>query len=210
MALESAALFVSQLAQGLDLLWGVIGQRVGFEPAPAILDGIEFGCIGRQPFQPEAPVALDKLLDCHGPMSFESIPDDHHRSPNPAPQLAQEGPHQWTHDGLLHMQAETPTHSSSQRTDHQCRDDRYFQMMPGALLEHRRLALRMPGAPQIRSHQQAALIHEDQCRFQLTDFFLMRGHCTLTHRRIATSSRSRARRSGRCGLQPKERNNRPK
>ena len=88
-------------------------------------------------------------------------------------------------------------------------DDRHFFARSPALIQDRSLAAGCPTTPHERGKQQAALVDEYQRGVQAPRFFLMRGQSTFTHRWIAASSRSRARRSGFCGLQPSVRSTRP-
>ena len=61
-----------------------------------------------------------------------------------------------------------------------------------------------PGSADQRRQQEAALVDKDDVGLQSAGFFKMSGHSTRTQRRMAFSSRSRARRSGFCGLHPME------
>lgn len=81
--------------------------------------------------------------------------------------------------------------------------------MTPPLIKDRSLPSRCPGATHQRCQEQSALVEEDQVSVQPPRFFLMRGQSAFAQRRMACSSRSRARRSGFWGLQPIARSNRP-
>src|SRR5206468_5943890 len=75
--------------------------------------------------------------------------------------------------------------------------------------QHRGPSARAPRASHHGQQEQPAFVDEDEPRSQAVGFFLMRGQSCLIQRRIPSSSRSQARRMGRCGVQPRERSNRP-
>ena len=66
---------------------------------------------------------------------------------------------------------------------------------------------RMPGKP--HRERKRGFVNEDQPGFQARGVFFTWGQSDLTQVAIAVSSRSRARRVGFCGLQPKARIKRP-
>ncbi len=70
------------------------------------------------------------------------------------------------------------------------------------LLEDGRLSTRSPGANPCGTGAQSAFIYKDNGSSLLAGFFLMAGHSTRFHFRIAFSFRSTARRSGRWQLKP--------
>ena len=107
------------------------------------------------------------------------------------------------------MEAETQPDTMAGPVYDQRGDHREFLVMAGALPQNGPPAARTPGSPHQRRHQQGAFIDKHQTCSQAMGFFLMRGQSTLVQRWIFSSSRSRARRSGRCGVQPSRRSNRP-
>lgn len=84
-------------------------------------------------------------------------------------------------------------------------NDRDFAIRTGFLIEDGRFPSRRPGPADKRSHHEAGFVYENDMRVQCLGFFLILGQSTLTHLWMAASSRSRARRSGFCGLQPNDR-----
>ena len=65
------------------------------------------------------------------------------------------------------------------------------------------LSARCPGAATMRSLTQSAFVDEDDNAPLPVRFFFSSGHTFFFQLRICASLRSRARPSGRCGLQPK-------
>ena len=88
-------------------------------------------------------------------------------------------------------------------------DHRDLPAVTADVPEHRRPSAQPPRAAHHGQQEQPAFVEEDQPRAQGVGFFLMRGQSCLIQRRIPSSSRSQARRTGRCGVQPSERSNRP-
>ena len=68
-------------------------------------------------------------------------------------------------------------------------------------LQQRRLAARRPGAATMRLLTQSAFVDEDDRAVLFSGFFLMAGHLLHFQSRMASSLRSRALPTGRCGLQ---------
>lgn len=82
-------------------------------------------------------------------------------------------------------------------------------MMAGAMAHDGGLAAQTPRATQEGCHHDAAFIQKHQVSLQPAGFFLARGQTVHLHVRMYASSRSAARRSGRCGDKPSECNRRP-
>ena len=80
---------------------------------------------------------------------------------------------------------------------------RHRQLVPVEVeLQHRCLAARRPGAATMRLLTQSAFVDEDDRTFFFAGFFLMAGQVLRCQPRMASSLRSRALPTGRCGLQP--------
>ena len=180
----------------------VIRQWLGLEPTPTILHRIEFRRIGRKPFQMNAPMASHIGLDAGAAMRPQPIPEQHETPVHMATQLPQKRPHLVPVHVAGGIQPKTQPYTLTVWADDQGGDDRNFLVLARALSQHGRQAATTPTALHQRRHQQAALVGKDQRGVQAAGFFLMRGHCCLTQRLMAASSRSRALRAGRCGLHP--------
>ena len=68
--------------------------------------------------------------------------------------------------------------------------------------EHRRPTDRRPGAADLRGEAQRGFVEEDETGSAPVGVCLIAGHHSLIHRSMAAWSRSAARRTGRCTLQP--------
>ena len=88
-------------------------------------------------------------------------------------------------------------------------DDGHLVARASTLIQDRGVAAGHPRAPHDRGEEQTTLVDEHQTGVQAPGLFLKRDRSTFTHRWIAASSRSRARRSGVWGLQPRVRRTRP-
>lgn len=125
-------------------------------------------------------------------------------------EIAQEGGEPRRIDVVVRPDREVEAHASAAGRHGQRADHRDLLPVASALSQDRRLAARGPSPAHERRQQNAALVEEDDVGVQALGFLLMRGQSTLIQRRITVSSRSRARRSGFCGLQPIARRRRPR
>ena len=103
---------------------------------------------------------------------------------------------------VVHAQAVVP------RTNGHAGDDRH-RVPPVAVTEDRGLAARRPRPEHGGDQKAPRFIDEDEAGAQPGSFFLIRGQARCFHRAIASSSRSRARRSGFWWLQPRRCRSRP-
>ena len=143
------------------------------------------------------------------PMARQPIPDDQKAAWQVARERTEERDQPRRRDILVGAQREVQPRALAPGRQGQGRDDGH--LLPGrpALIQDRRPAAGRPGPPHDRGEQQPTFVDEHQAGVQAPRFFLMRGQSTFTHRWIAASSRSRARRSGFCGLHPSFRSTRP-
>ena len=107
------------------------------------------------------------------------------------------------------VQAEVRAHPVPLRRDAQRADHAHFAMRAGALAHDGRCAVRRPATPDQWRRQKRGFVEEDQPGFQARGVFFTRGQSDLTQAATAVPSRSRARRAGFCGLQPRVRIKRP-
>lgn len=157
----------------------------------------------------ESTVAQRKGSDSGGPMRLQAIPDQQQVTPHLPTQLAEEGSHLGGIYICSGIQPPAQPDAATAGADDQGGDHRDLLVVAGALHQYGRLPAGTPCAAHQRRHQQTALVQEHQCGVQPSGFFLIRGQSTLTQYWMSGSSRSRARRAGRCGLQPMECSNRP-
>ena len=104
-ALKAPAVASRLTCQAIHFGGRQIGEGIRLQVGPQILDGIEFGSIGRQPFIPDPGVALDSTAHRSGAVAGQPIPDDNHRGPQMALELAQEVRDQGNANVLVGMEA---------------------------------------------------------------------------------------------------------
>ena len=150
--------------------------------------------------------ALD-LGPC-GSMHTQPVPHDEDRVAELTPELTKEAQQVVGDDVLFGQEAKIKSHLAFLGRDGNSCDHRDALMGTCPLIEDGGLSNRRPCATQEGSHEEAALIEKDKSGFQSPGVFFTRGHWSRTQLRIATSSRSRARRSGFWGLKPRERRRR--
>lgn len=166
-----------------------------FEMPPHILDRIEFGRVSRQSFDHEATLGGGHIVfDQHTPVDRCAIPDDQHFPRNMALEMAQKLDDLETFDATgMDLEIEPP--------ERQAADDRKAFPVEG-FVQHRGLPARGPGACPRGAGAQSAFVDKDDGSPLLPGLFFNAGHSVRCQRRIAFSSRSTARRSGRWQLKP--------
>ena len=187
-----------------------IRERVHLEMGPRGFNGVEFGRVGWEKLHPEIAGPAEHACDRKASMHVESIPHHDDRTLDLASKISYELRQPLAVDVAIspHREMERDTAPLGRHRDRA--NDRRLLPVASGLWKDRRLPTRGPGSAHERCQQEPALIKEDDVRVQSLRFFLMRGQSTLTQRRIAASSRSRAWRSGFCGLQPNDRSRRPR
>jgi hypothetical protein len=185
-----------------------IRQGLRLEVAPSILDGIQFGRVRREIDVAGAGTGKE-VPDGGRPVRIGSVPHEHHRRVQVPMQVLAEGQHGLGVEVLLDEQLKIQTDGAALRADAQGGDHRDLSAVAADVPQHRGLSSRPPRAAHDGQQEQPAFVDEDEPRAQAVGFFLMRGQSCLTQRRIPSSFRSQARRTGRCGVQPSARSNRP-
>lgn len=136
-----------------------------------------------------------------------AVPEQQDRSAEMAKQMTQEGADLGVLD-VLRMEAVVEAEATAAGAYGNPRD----HGDPVALLvvvEKRGLSARRPGLAQTRNQEEARFVDEDEVGTQPRGFFLMRGHASRFQRSIASSLRSKARRSGFWWLKPSVWSSRP-
>lgn len=187
-----------------------VRQRVHLEVSPSSFHGIELWGVRRKEF--DVKVARPTEHPGHRPASMhvEAIPHQNDRTLNLASEVSNELGQPHAVDVACRPDRKVKRDPTPPRRHRQRSDDRGLLSVTTGLRKDRRLAARGPGPAHERCEEKPALIQEDDVSVQSPRFFLMRGQSTLTQRRIAASSRSRAWRSGFCGVQPNDRRRRPR
>jgi len=168
---------------------------MGFEMAPHILDRIEFGRASRQPFDHEpAPGAGHVVFYQQAPVDWCAIPDDQHFPGNMALEMAQKLDDLETFDATgMNLEIEPPESNAAD-------DGKAFPVE--GLVQHRGLPTRRPSACPRWPGTQPAFVNKDNGSPLPPGLFFNAGQSVRCQRRIAFSSRSTARRSGRWQLKP--------
>lgn len=172
-----------------------IGYLMRLEMSPHILDRIEFGRIGWQPFDLNAfPGGDDVVFDQEAAMNGRAVPENQQFPGNVPLEMLQEFNHLEAFDAAgMDLKEESP---KGQGPD----DRKAFPVE--RLVEHRGLSARSPSARPGRAGAQAAFINKDKGSPLSARLFFNAGQTSRCQCRIAFSSRSTARRSGRWQLKP--------
>lgn len=201
---------VSLHGQVVELDGREVREAVRFGVAPDEFDGIELGRVGRQQLGANATaMLLEPGFDRFADVGLEPIPDQGDGHAQRAAQLPQKLKNVFAVEARLGQEAEVGAYPMATRRNHQSADDRDLAARAAALPEHGRVTARGPAAPHQGPHEEAGLVYEDDRRAAAPGVFFTRGQSSLTQRRILSSSRSKARRAGFCGLQPNSCSSRP-
>ena len=179
-----------------EVVGAVVGQRLALEPGPQVFHGIEIGRVGRQIRDLDVTGQVVQVVPHQvTAVCLQTIPDDQQR----LRQVCLKGVEEF--DNLLFLdtalvQPEQAVGAGKTGND---RD-----VIPVEVkLDDGRLALEAPGTYSGGAFADSRLVDEDdQSAFSL-GFFLSAGHARRFQRRTASSSRSIARFSGFCGLNPR-------
>jgi len=139
-----------------------------------------------------------------GFVHVQPVPDNDDWGTELTAELTEKPEHGMGDDVLVWQEAKVKSHLPPLGRDGQGGDHRDTLAGPCSLIQNGCPSDRCPGAADERGHEEAALIEKNEARLQPPGFFFTRGHSSRTQPRIAASSRSRARRSGFCGLKPRE------
>lgn len=145
----------------------------------------------------------DRVSLVNGPV----VPHEDNRPSEMAKQVPEKGTDLGVPD-VLGVQGVVQPETPAVRAYRDRGDDR-DSIAPLPVVEQRRLAPQRPGLAHTRDQEEARLIDEDEVSTQPRGFFLMRGHSCFFQRSIASSFRSRARRSGFWCVKPRAWSSRP-
>ena len=187
-----------------------VRKRVHLEVSPSRFNGVELGRVRWKPFHVKAARPVEQASHQSASMHVEPIPHENDRALDLTPEVSNELGQPYAINVATGPDRKVECDPATPRRHRQRPDDRGLLSVTSGLRQDRRLAARGPGPAHERCEEEPTLIQEDDVRVQPPRFFLMRGQSTLTQRRIAASSRSRAWRSGFCGVQPNDRRTRPK
>lgn len=180
----------------------VVRERIAFGVPPDEFDRVQLGGVRREQLRPHGRMSGEPAGDHLAPVRVAPVPDQRQGRAHHAPQLAEEGPPADGIDAGVGREAEVTRNAIPARRDHQRRDHGDLLARPAPLTQDRGLSARRPGAAHQRGDQDARFVNEDERGPAARGVFFTCGQRTLTHRAIAASSRSMARRAGCCGLHP--------
>jgi len=180
----------------------IVGEWVGLEISPQVLDRIEFRCARREVFQMSGAGwhALGIQL---AQVRLEAIPDQHDGRAQMTLQVLQEVEHTGAVDVGIRMQTEVQRDAIALGCDAHGGDGRDLAMRAGALAQDGCVSAQAPGAAHQRGHHQARFVDKDQRGAQAGSVFFTRGQSCSIQAWIRASSRSTARRVGFGGENPK-------
>lgn len=189
---------------------GEIGEAGAFGVTPDQFDGVELGGVGWQQLSANAmAVVCQPAFDRFTGMGGQPIPDQDDGYAQRAAQLAKKRNDVLAVEARVGPHCEAGMHAPAAGRDHQGANDRELAPRAPALRESGGMSARCPAAAHQRGHQEAGFVYEDDRRAAAPGVFFTRGQSSRIHRRISRSSRSAARRTGFCGLQPKSCSKRP-
>ena len=190
---------VGNLADGVG---AQVGKLCRFHIAPRLFKRIELWSIPRQSLDGE-PVALagDPIRHAPAPMRRQPIPDQQHQAVHlMLMQFRQKSDQCFIVVGARTQRKDEVRIATVRLVDHSTSDG---QPLPGkAVVEHWRLASGRPSRSDRRQQGDARLVLKHDQRVLAPSSFFSRGQRCVTQRSMASSSRSTARRAGRCQLQP--------
>lgn len=174
---------------------------------PHTFVGVEFRRVRRQVHEMQSGHAETELLDERALVNAQVVPDQHHRATQVTQQVLQEL------DGL-HV-VDVPVMPLVVEADpsapraHRDPGDHRDAIMTLPVAKERRLPTRRPASCNRWSEHEARFVYEREVGPQVQSPLFTRGQRVLVQRAMASSSRSRARRSGFCGLQSLRASRRP-
>lgn len=178
-----------------------VGQLVLLPVRPDVFDRIQFRRVGRQLGDLDsAALAAQVIANQTAAVNSEPIPDHEQLAGQAAAQLFQEIDQFGAPDGAgVELEIKSPKGQPGHRR----------KLLPvEVVLQDRRLTARRPGAAAMRPLAQSAFVEKDDGTPLPPRFFFSAGQVVRFHALIRASSRSLARPTGRCGLQPNRRSTR--
>lgn len=179
-------------------LGDVIGSAVGQQPFRQVPDSfvrIELGSVGRERLEPKPGEAMTQVPNGGSFVGSTVIPEDDDNIPQVVEQVTKELTDLRVFDVLLGMEVIVQSKPISPRAHRDARDHRDFVPTIKMAVDGCQSA-RRPGSVDAGHQEKSTLVYEDEMGAQPRCVFFTRGHSFFFQRSIASSSRSRARRSG--------------
>lgn len=195
-------------AKRAEVLGADVREFGPFDVPPDLFDGIQVGRVRGEPFDRQ-PRSLARQIGGHRSalMRAEPVPDEHHA---PAPEVALQGAQEADErDVGVATGTGVEVEPGAPAVPPERQRPRHGQALPVAagMDQDGRVTARRPRPADDGLLRDPAFIFEDEPGVLALGVFFTVGQRWLTHCRMAASSRSRARRAGRCGdqLSPRRR-----
>ena len=188
----------------------VVGSTVGelsFGERPNALVGIQFRGVGWKVLDAQTRMPLLEFIQQTSLVGLGIVQQDDDRSSEMTQEIPKERADPPAVD-IVQAELIVQPQSLTPRTYGNRRDDR-DAIVTMAMAVDWRTTPRCPGAKQIRNQEEPRFVEEDEVGAQPCSVFFTRGQRFFFQCLIAPSSRSTARRSGVCELQPSPCSSRP-
>lgn len=165
-----SALHGTRVASSLDsqfmhIVQGLVRQRVHFEVAPEIFNGIELRSIRGQEDGTDMTMIGQEVCDTPRAMCLQTIPDQDHRSADLAIQLGEEFYGTQGVDIGIAAQAKVQVNPVTLRRHAQSTDSGHLLVRAGTLMDHRGVAPGRPATADQRRHHHARFVDKGQPGF---------------------------------------------
>ncbi len=197
---DQAANFVRQDVHEFRLRIGPAVGQSGLEMIPDPFIGVQLWGVRREGLQVQPGGVAEQLLHRLATMDPAIVQQHDEVTGDLAQELPEEGRHFVALD-VVFVQLAVEGAVVALRADGDPRDGR-DAVVRIPMPHDRRLAHRAPRLPDRGDQEEARFVGEDEMGAQPRGVFFTRGHSSRFQRAMAASSRSTARRSGVCGLQP--------
>ncbi len=159
-------------SESIEVQRGEVGEWMGLEVAPKIVDGIKVGRVRGKEGEVKGADAMAVVVNTDRPMSLETIPENQDRCAQMSFEVAQELDDLGSGDVGVGIKTEQAPHAIAAGADTQGGDRRDLAMRGGALTQHRV----WPRGAQLR-RRSGAMSRPDssmntELAFKRADFFL--------------------------------------
>lgn len=145
-----------------DVVGSDVRKAAVFERGPDLLDGVEFGGIGREPFDVPAGRRGQGVGHAAVPVGAAEIPQEEQGPSLMAGEVAEEAEDVGPADIPLGMEGQVEGDPAAPRGDHEGADPRDLLVGPRAQGQRRGHPAKAPGAAKDRVHHKARFIEADQ------------------------------------------------
>ena len=173
-----------------------------FEMTPELFDGIEFGGVGREPFEREPGEAFQQFADGGAFVHRTVVPDDDNFTGDLSEEFAEEAGDAGGIEGAVDESLKVQVATKGFRRDGQSGDGGDFFAGAGELAENGATASLRPGAAAEGRELNAGLVDQHHLGVFGGPFFTIAGHSVFDQAAMRDSSRCEARFAGFCKVNP--------